>query len=314
MTTSPRCGDVAVVITTYNHAHFLEAAILSVRAQTLAPAEILVVDDGSDDHPERITSRFADLRLIRQPNAGLAAARNTGWRAATSHYVVFLDADDRLLPEALRINRQRLAADADAGFAYGAYVNVDGATRRRDAAPLRPATHGYTTFLRGNPIGMHATVMYRRAHLECVGGFDAGLRACEDYDLYLRLASCRAPLFGPELLAEYWHHAANMSNDCALMLRSALQVLGRHEDAARRRSALADHRAGIRGWKRHYVAVWWLRLADARSRRLHPSVLREGVALARFAPMTMARVPLVAARRGVRRLSRGVRERRAAAS
>ena len=77
---------------------FLEAALRSALAQSVPADEIIVVDDGSTDHPEKVTVRFPEVRLIRQPNAGLSAARNTGWRAATTEFVVFLDADDRLLP------------------------------------------------------------------------------------------------------------------------------------------------------------------------------------------------------------------------
>ena len=83
-----RRGSVAIVITTYNHAQFLASALRSAVSQTRPAAEIIVVDDGSTDDPEAVTRTFAGVRLIRQPNAGLAAARNTGWRAATSEFVV----------------------------------------------------------------------------------------------------------------------------------------------------------------------------------------------------------------------------------
>jgi glycosyltransferase involved in cell wall biosynthesis len=98
MTMAPRAGSVAIVITTYNHASFLEAAIRSALEQSVPADQIIVVDDGSTDHPERVTDQFSAIRSIRQSNAGLSAARNTGWRAATTEFVVFLDADDRLMP------------------------------------------------------------------------------------------------------------------------------------------------------------------------------------------------------------------------
>lgn len=314
MTVPPPHPSVAVVITTYDHAHFLDAAIGSVLAQTVAPAEIIVVDDGSHDHPEQVTGRHPAVRSIRQPNAGLAAARNTGWRAASSELVVFLDADDRLLPEAIGRNLDRLAGAPEAAFTYGAYVDVHVAAGRTTDPWFVPAVDGYRSFLRGNPIGMHATVMYRRTHLAAVGGFDPELRACEDYDLYLRMAQRFPVSYGPDPIAEYWHYGANMSLDAALMLRAALTVLGRHEAEAGRSGASAAYREGIIAWKRHYVGAWATRvLAAVRTRRMGAEVLRQGVALASQAPATMVQVagaaPYRLARRRIRRLRSRGRER-----
>lgn len=290
MTLPPPHRSVAVVITTYDHAHFLGTAIDSVLAQTVPAAEVIVVDDGSHDDPARITRDHPGVRLIRQANAGLAAARNTGWQAATSELVVFLDADDRLLPDAISQNLDRLQRAPEAAFAYGGYVNVHVATGRTSTAWFVPAEDGYATFLHGNPIGMHATVMYRRSHLAAVGGFDPELPACEDYDLYLRLAQRFPVTYGPGPVAEYWRHGANMSLDTALMLRSALLVLRRHEADAHRIGASAAYRDGVRGWKRHYVASWTSQAgAAARRRQVDAPVLRQGLSLARQAPGTVTR-------------------------
>src|SRR5579864_180357 len=100
-TPSPRAtldpaGSVAVVITTYNHVVFLDEAIRSVLFQSVPAREIIVVDDGSTDHPETVVPRYSPVRLIRQENQGLSAARNTGLKAAVSDKIIFLDADDRL--------------------------------------------------------------------------------------------------------------------------------------------------------------------------------------------------------------------------
>jgi glycosyltransferase involved in cell wall biosynthesis len=76
---------VSIVITTYNHARFLPEAIESALGQTVSPSEVIVVDDGSTDDPGSVVSRYSQVQLIRQPNQGLAAARNTGWRAARGH-------------------------------------------------------------------------------------------------------------------------------------------------------------------------------------------------------------------------------------
>src|ERR687898_3129642 len=94
---------VTVVIPCYNQAHFLGEAIESVLSQSYPNFEILVVDDGSPDDTSEVASRYPpqQVRLISQKNQGVSAARNTGIGHARGEYVVFLDADDRLLPEAL---------------------------------------------------------------------------------------------------------------------------------------------------------------------------------------------------------------------
>src|SRR4051794_23346320 len=91
-------GDVSVVVTTYQHAHLLGDALASVLAQTVPPREVVVVDDGSTDDPASVVAHYPGVRLIRQENQGLSAARNTGLRAATGARVLFLDADDLLTP------------------------------------------------------------------------------------------------------------------------------------------------------------------------------------------------------------------------
>jgi glycosyltransferase involved in cell wall biosynthesis len=112
----------------------------------------------------------------------MSAARNTGWRAATTELVVFLDADDQLLPDALANNLHRLIAAPEAGMSYGGYIYVDAVAGRRYIADFLPIADGTHPPSR-NWIGMHA-VMYRRANLAEIGGFDEGLAACEDYDVY----------------------------------------------------------------------------------------------------------------------------------
>src|SRR3954451_18142745 len=150
--------SASVVITTYNHARYLGAAIESIAAQTVAPSEVIVVDDGSADDPEEVTRQYSHVRLIRQENQGLPSARNTGWRAASGRYVVFLDADDQLLPNALQANLERFAAEPECGFVYGAYREVHAGHPITDA-PLRSMGHEpYVTLLKDNFVAMHGAV------------------------------------------------------------------------------------------------------------------------------------------------------------
>src|SRR5262249_43770599 len=149
--------------------------------------QIIVVDDGSTDDPDAVVAQYRGVQLIRQGNRGLAGARNTGLRASSAPFLLFLDADDRLKEDAIRCGLSPLAEKPHGAFDYGAYEICSG----RDVTPVafNPAPRdSFASFLRENLIGMHATVLYRRGPLEIVGGFREALGACEDYDLYLRLA------------------------------------------------------------------------------------------------------------------------------
>jgi glycosyltransferase involved in cell wall biosynthesis len=307
-------GRVAVVIPTYNYADFLEAALESVYAQTVAPAEIIVVDDGSEDDPAAAVAGHPGVRLLRHAHLGLGAARNTGWRATDCEFVIFLDADDRLRPEAIALNLEQFAARPECGLVYGAYAIMKLATGFVE--PVEFETPGFDPvvgFLSGNRIGMHGAVMYRREVLETLGGFDADLPACEDYDLYIR-AVLRFPMAcRPEVLADYVRHDRNMSLDAGMMLEAALGVLRRYEPFARKKpewmQALRDGEAGLIGT---YAADWANAYLWALGTREQFELSRQGLKIASIAPRVMAGLLVDPILSGVlRRLGRRLGWRRA---
>ena len=245
---------VSVVITTWNQARFLSDAIESVLGQTVPADEIVVIDDGSTDDARGVALRYAAVRYVRQENLGLSRARNAGLQAARGRFVIFLDADDRLLPEALEAGIACMEAHPECAFVSGHYRMIDGEGRPIPSGSRScVAADHYLELLRDNYIGMHATVLYRREVLEQVGGFDPAFRACEDYELYLRIARTRPVRCHEKLVAEYRWHGGNMSRRRRLMLRTALRCLRSQRRFLRGNPArLAAYSSGVRFWQGHW--------------------------------------------------------------
>jgi glycosyltransferase involved in cell wall biosynthesis len=203
----------------------LPDAVRSILCQTYSQYEIVVIDDGSTDETRKVASGFEKVKYFYQKNRGLASARNMGIHECRGDFLVFLDADDLLLPTALQIGVDELLSHPECAFVSGDHRRVN-----MDLMPLfkfrsRPIQREhYLAFLRGNYIGMHATVMYRRKPLEEAGGFDETLGACEDYDLYLRIAREHPVCCHGCVVADYRQHQANMSRDPEFMLKWALAV------------------------------------------------------------------------------------------
>jgi glycosyltransferase involved in cell wall biosynthesis len=245
---------VSIVITCYNQGQFLADAIRSALAQTIDDADVIVIDDGSTDDTASVAGSFPQIRYVFQLNHGLSAARNTGLAVALGSYVCFLDADDTLLPHAIESGLAAFEEHPECAFVYGDSCDVDPGGRVISAprGPRVTKDH-YAALLRGNFIGMHATVLYRRGVLRSIGGFDTRLRRCEDYDTYFRIC-CRFPVQEhPAIVAHYRQHDQSMSRDYATMLDAAVAVLRTQEPFIVRDPAMRDAaRQGITGWRDYY--------------------------------------------------------------
>jgi glycosyltransferase involved in cell wall biosynthesis len=232
---------VSVVIPCYNQAHFLGEAIESVLAQSHPHFEIVVVDGGSSDNTSEVAARYPRVRCVRQENQGLSGARNTGLRESKGSYVEFLDADDRLLPEALAADLECFEAHPECAFVYGDYNRIAGDGSFLDQ-PRRGVVYKdrYLALLQGNHISMHATVMYRRSVFESVGDFDTSLGTCEDYDMYLRIARKFSVHHHENVVAEYRKHGTNATRNSALMLAGTVTVLRRQRRHVRENRRYRD--------------------------------------------------------------------------
>jgi glycosyltransferase involved in cell wall biosynthesis len=222
--------QVSVVIPCFAQAHFLSDAIESVLAQTHPDYEIIVIDDGSPDNVREVVERFPGVRLIAQENRGLSEARNRGLAECTGTYVVCLDADDRLLPNALAAGVRAFAGRPECGFVWGRRRRIDASGNPLPSSPLTvegPAR--YDLLLRQNIVGPPVTVMWRRAVLAELGGFSPEQHHSEDYEMYLRVARSFPTWSHQELIAEYRVHDANMSRNHRGMLAGNLLALDRQK-------------------------------------------------------------------------------------
>ena len=245
---------ISVVIPCFNQGRFLADAIRSAGADRSRTVEVIVVDDGSTDDTSRVAKRFPSVVYLAQPNSGLASARNRGLSATRGEFVVFLDADDMLAPDALRIGAAALEAHDECAFAAGRcrMMDVEGRLLPTPEHP-RLSYDAYTELLRHNYIWMPAMAIFRRTALVGIGGFDPNEQAAADYDLYLRLAR-QSPVFDhAAVVAYYRQHDANMSADSSRMLRETLRVHGRERVHVRTDPArLSAFREGRHRWREFY--------------------------------------------------------------
>jgi glycosyltransferase involved in cell wall biosynthesis len=249
-------GDlISIVIPCYNHGKFLPDAIESVFAQNHKNVEIIVVDDGSTDCTKQvIESRYSEVyevKYVYQNNQGLSAARNTGIENSNGDYFVFLDADDWLMGDALRINLQLLKENPGAGYVSGGHVTVNERTGLIFTKNDKVEGDHFQLLLQGNYIGMHGTVMYPKWVFEEFR-FDTNLKASEDYDMYLKIARKYPVKQHTEVVAAYRFHDSNMSGNNYKMYHCTLEVLGRQRKSLKNEIERNCFRKGMQIWKNYY--------------------------------------------------------------
>jgi glycosyltransferase involved in cell wall biosynthesis len=245
---------VSIVIPCFNQGRFLADAVGSVRAQEYDNVEVIIVDDGSTDNTRDVAVSFPDVRYFYQPNAGLAAARNHGVAHSNGRFLVFLDADDVLFPRAIAVNLDLLLQHPSWKFVSGGHEKVDEFLDRltQQDDPVTVLQDHYVALLRGNYIGMHAAVMYRRSVFQEFE-FDESLPACEDYDLYLKITRKYPVGCHEEKIAGYRLHGGNMSASIPLMLKYVLKVHERQRGLLRNDDEMNAWRQGLQTWKRYYA-------------------------------------------------------------
>jgi len=205
--------QISVVVPTFNRAHTLPRALDSVLRQSLPVAEIIVVDDGSQDGTANlIRRRYPQVHYLRQPNGGVSSARNRGIEAAGGDWIAFLDSDDAWLPDKLAAQRAVLRGHPNIRLCHTQEIWVRNG-RRVNQMDKHAKSGGYI-FRKCLPrcvISPSAALLHRALFAE-LGAFDEELPACEDYDLWLRICATELVAFVPEpQLRKYGGHADQLS-------------------------------------------------------------------------------------------------------
>jgi len=227
---SSQDSRVSVVVPSYNHAPFVEAALRSVFAQTRSPARLLVIDDGSrDGSPRAIERVLADCpfpcELVARENRGLCATLNEGLSKTDGEYFAYLGSDDFWLPGFLEARVSLLEARPAAVLAYGHALLVG------ERGEVLDCTLDWARYADGDArrmlleetyAPMSPTVVYRRS---AVGRHGWNERArLEDYELYLRLAADGEFAFDPRVLSAWRRHGSNTSRDFVWMIEARLEA------------------------------------------------------------------------------------------
>jgi glycosyltransferase involved in cell wall biosynthesis len=252
--------SVGVIVPMFNAERTIGATLESVCGQTHRALDIIVIDDGSTDASASIVAAHAKreprIRLLQQPNLGVAAARNLGAASTDTEFLAFIDADDLWAPSKIALQLQALQQGGSAaGLAYCWFAQID-EHGRVFSLHNRPTDEGWVLqrMCRSNFIGNGSSMLLRRSAFSAACGFDPSLRAmsaqgCEDMLMGLRIAEQFEFRVVPQYLVGYRITATNMSSDVRQMLRSCEIVLAEFgEKYPEFRRELDAHLADMLEW------------------------------------------------------------------
>jgi glycosyltransferase involved in cell wall biosynthesis len=211
---------VSVIMAAYQAEEFLEDAISSIFEQDYAPFEVVVCDDGSTDRTPEILATHSELRTVRQPNSGAAAARNAAVAASSGELLAIFDADDLWPPTRLTAQADHLVRHPEVGCVLGRQEWIN-------PPPwlTRDAVYGE---LDGIPL---LSAMLRRSAFDAIGGFDESFTHSEDMDLLFRLREREIAIeVLPDVVMFRRFHGSNLSGSApqtSPLLRSLRQKLER---------------------------------------------------------------------------------------
>jgi glycosyltransferase involved in cell wall biosynthesis len=218
---------VSVLIPSYNRAAYLVQALESVCAQAVAPFEIIVIDDGSTDQTADVVRQFEpQVCFIRQDHLGVSAARNRGLAVAQGDLIAWLDADDVWEPTFLQTVVPLLEQNSQIGGIYTGFVHIDsqGNLLSQFSQKVVEPSALVSALTENNFIATPA-MLARKTCYEQVGEFDPRLGICEDYDMWLRLASKFTISGLPAQLVRVRVHEGNTQRDTTAFARFRLAMI-----------------------------------------------------------------------------------------
>ena len=244
---------VSVIVPAYQVAPYIATTLESVLAQTRQDFEIVVVNDGSPDTAAlraALAPYRARIRYLEQPQGGPSRARNAGIAVATGTWLAFLDGDDAWAPSFLASQLELLARDPGAVLVWCDSQPFGGTGREPTLMTSEPPSGecDVGALLAGRCVVFTSTTVARRDAVLDAGGFDEGLRRCEDFDLWLRLAGRGRLLYSREVLGWRRLHPASLSASPVAMLRAQIAVRQRFvartplSEGVRAIAAAADRR------------------------------------------------------------------------
>jgi glycosyltransferase involved in cell wall biosynthesis len=261
---------VSVIIPYFKAEAYIEETVRSVEEQNYPAIEIIVVDDGSPVPARAVLGERENLLILRTKNQERSAARNFGFERSSGEYIIFLDADDKLVPGAIEAQLKTLTAQPDAALVFGAARLIDkNSGELKPAHICRPRRDYFLMLLEGNPIASPGAAMIRRDALNETRLWNLSFRQAEDYLLYLQLARRHKLVQHSECVLEYRIHGNNTSQDKEGMLTATLAVLDLFEKET---SLSGSERRRLRHGRRRWVHVF--RPEDSLRYRLHEMYYR----------------------------------------
>ncbi|HEB55837.1 MAG TPA: glycosyltransferase [Gammaproteobacteria bacterium] len=277
--------DISVIIPVYNRECFIGEAIDSALAQEDVNIEIILVDGASSDDTVAVARKHApDIRVICEPDRGVADARNKGINIARAPWIAFLDADDIWKPEKLKLQLALMKKAPDIEFIFcDAWQYRDDeiilssflATREHyPNIPKQSLGDGLVMFeapmdeeiMRVNYVVTTSTAMVRTQAARDVGGFDPTLKVCEDYEFWLRVAKGRKTGVVEKPLVGYRHHGTSLSDDMHAMAWGRVEVADR---------VAADDSVYPRGARDFFHEERWRRYTQLGKMAIHTGDVKE---------------------------------------
>lgn len=230
---------VSVILPSYNHAKYIEAAILSVANQTYKNIELIVIDDGSSDDSGRVISALQErfkFRFIEQENRGVAKTIERALTLASGKYVSPFSSDDVYLPTKLEKLVGLLEEHPQSAVAYGRIELIDAAGRRiKEIREPYRSGNVYRNLIRGDFYINGLAALVRRDIYSAALTMNTYV---DDLPIWLKIARTEGFIYCDEVLAQYRRHDNHLSGDLMKMIEGEARVLASHKDSPEYNAAL----------------------------------------------------------------------------